>query len=393
MTEAVIARFSGRLLVMACLGLGACLTLPQKEAEAPPPETVAEPSPEAPAAELPPPKVATPAEQQQAQRVALKVADLLEAGRVDEAQVEIERALEIDPANALAQSFLQQLTVDPFEALGADSFGYTVKPGESLSKIAGRYMGDIFQFYILARYNGIEVPRLVPAGQVIRIPGDRPAAPQRPASKPAKPEPRMPEPEPVEVVAPEPAPEPGASDRELSERAADVRPPVEEVATPSQPAPTEVPVESAEPVIAEEPVAPVEPEVVAVPTVDEPPAVIEAPVEALPRLLPEPTPSDLAFQRGLREQAQGHNLAAYEAFQSAYSLDPANSEARSNAELMHKEIVADYTRRARAAFARQDLQGSIDAWDEVLAFDPGNDIAQLERQKALVLQERIKSFR
>ena len=45
------------------------------------------------------------------------------------------------------------------------------------------------------------------------------------------------------------------------------------------------------------------------------------------------------------------------------------------------------------AFARQDLQGSIDAWDELLAFDPGNDIAQLERQKALVLQERIKSFR
>lgn len=391
MTEAQTARLPGRLLLIACLGLGACLTLPQKEAEAPPSETEQSANQQGPAEPPPPPKVATPAEQQQAQRVALKVADLLEAGRVDEARVEIERALEIDPANALAQSFLEQISVDPIAALGEDSFGYTVKPGESLSKIAGRFMGDIFQFYILARYNGIEVPRRVPAGQVIRIPGARPSTPMRPEPKPVRAESRPSEREPAQVDAPEPSRVP--VEVATPEHGSDAVPTAEEVPVPPAPPAADVPVESAEPVIEAQPSAPVEPEVVAVPAVDRPPSAGELPASPALRPLPEPTPSDLAFQRGLREQAQGNNLAAFDAFQSAYALDPSNQEALSNAELMRKEIVAEYTRRARAAFARQDLQGSIDAWDELLAFDPGNDIAQLERQKALVLQERIKSIR
>ena len=108
---------------------------------------------------------------------------------------------------------------------------------------------------------------------------------------------------------------------------------------------------------------------------------------------PEPTPADLAFQRGLREQARGNNLKAYDLFREAYALDPNYQEARSNAEVMHREIVADYTRQARAAFAKQDLQGSIRNWDLLLKFEPGNEIAQLERQKALALQERIKSIK
>ncbi|MCB1910157.1 MAG: LysM peptidoglycan-binding domain-containing protein [Rhodocyclaceae bacterium] len=391
MTESRIACWPGRLALLACLALAACLSLPQKDAEAPPAEPAAEPSQEAAPEELPPPKIATPAEQQQAQRVALKVADLLEAGRIEEARVEIERALEIDPANALAESFLQQLTVDPLEVLGSESFAYTVKPGESLSKIAGRFMGDIFQFYILARYNGIEVPRRVPAGQVIRIPGERPATPERPVSKPMQADHRPAEPERagVEAVEREPAPVEGGVGRASDERL----PTAEEAAAPESAMPAEAPVESAEPTIATHSGPPVEAEVVTVPAIDQSPAVVDVAAPPGPRPLPEPTPSDLAFQRGLREQAQGNNLAAFEAFESAFSLDPSNREARSNADLMHKEIVAEYTRRARAAFARQDLQGSIDAWNELLAFDPDNDIAQLERQKARVLQERIKSIR
>ncbi len=368
----------GRLLLLACLSLAACVSTPEKEAEAEPvieapsAETESTAAPEPP----PPPKIATPAEQQEAQRVALKVADLLEAGKVEEAHVEIERALEIDPANKLAQSFLMQLTSDPVAALGETSFPYTVKSGESLSKIAGRYMGDIFQFYILARYNGIAVPRLVPAGQTIRIPGEKPVE-----TKPAKPAPRQvvetppPAAKPVErkqvevkVVEPEVAPTPPVEAPTVEEA-----PPIE-VVRPAVPEAVEVPVKtdvSGEAPVFEKTTADLSP----------------GPVQP-----PEPTPADRMFQRGLREQAQGNNLAAYHAFKEAYAMDPDNREARSNADLMHQEIVADYMRRARAAFAKQDLQGSINNWDLLLEFDPGNELAMLERQKAIALQERIKSI-
>ena len=40
----------------------------------------------------------------------------------------------------------------------------------ALSRIAGHFMGDIYMFYALARYNDIRVPRLVAGGQVIRVP-------------------------------------------------------------------------------------------------------------------------------------------------------------------------------------------------------------------------------
>ncbi|MCB1889523.1 MAG: LysM peptidoglycan-binding domain-containing protein [Rhodocyclaceae bacterium] len=394
MNDFIQSSMPGRLLLAACVALlAACVSTPEKEAEAEPvvvtpaEQAEQEAAPEPP----PPPKIATPAEQQEAQRVALKVADLLEAGKIEEAHVEIERALEIDPANKLAQNFLMQLTADPVTALGETSFPYTVKSGESLSKISGRYMGDIFQFYILARYNGIAVPRLVAAGQTIRIPGDRPVetkapkpAPKQvvetPAPKPT--EPRTVEPEPVEHKVAQP--------KVAEPEKVKVEPEVVEVPTKEAPV-----VEEATPVELAKPVVPTAVEVPAAVELGGTPPVLgttKADVSPGPLPPPEPTPADRMFQRGLREQAQGNNLAAYQAFREAYAMDPSNREARSNADLMHQEIVADYMRRARAAFAKQDLKGSIKHWDQLLDFDPGNEIAMLERQKAITLQERIKSI-
>jgi tetratricopeptide (TPR) repeat protein len=60
-----------------------------------------------------------------------------------------------------------------------------VKPGDTLSKIAAAYLNDPYQFYILARYNGISVPRNLHAGQVIKVPGTAPLASQPPPSAPA----------------------------------------------------------------------------------------------------------------------------------------------------------------------------------------------------------------
>ncbi|MCB1954786.1 MAG: LysM peptidoglycan-binding domain-containing protein [Rhodocyclaceae bacterium] len=390
MNEFSVCGWRGRVLLASCLSLAACVSTPEKSAE--PEPVVVTPAPEATPAPEPqppvPPKIASPAEQQEAQRVALKVADLLEAGKVEEAHVEIERALEIDPANKLALSFLNQLTADPVAALGEVSFPYTVKSGESLSKIAGRYMGDIFQFYILARYNGIAVPRLVPAGQTIRIPGDKPVE-----VKQARPEQKSP----AKSVESKPA-KPEADHAKPVEPAV-VEPTVVEAHRPSKPPVVEAPpAEVSKPAVPEVVVVPaaVEPTAPGPANGTNPPPLFEktmANPKPGPVQPPEPTPADRAFQRGLREQAQGNNLKAYTAFKEAYALDASNREARSNADLMHQEIVSDYMRRARAAFAKQDLQGSIKHWDQLLEFDPGNEIALLERQKAIALQERIKSIK
>lgn len=54
------------------------------------------------------------------------------------------------------------------------------------------------------------------------------------------------------------------------------------------------------------------------------------------------------------------------------------------------KLIAEYTRAARACAAKQDLCCAIRNWDKVLEIDPANRTAQLERQKALDLLERLR---
>jgi hypothetical protein len=201
--------------------------------------------------------------------------ELLEAGSEEQASIELQRVLQTEPGHKLAQNLLRQIKDDPVAVLGRESFSYRVQPGESLSKIAGRFLNDVHQFYVLARYNDIKVPRQLAGGQMIRVPGK----------------------------APPPAPAP---------------PPV------AVPAPATTPV-------------------------------------AIPPPKPAPAP-------------------------------PAASEPTTDAALQaqrQKEAINRHTRAARAAFAKQDLNGAIRAWDNVLELDPNNRTAQLERQKAIDLKERL----
>jgi tetratricopeptide (TPR) repeat protein len=111
---------------------------------------------------------------QDAQRAISAAIELLQGGQEDQAEAELRRALLGDPNNRLAQSLLRQIKDDPTATLGRESFAYKVQPGESLSRIAQRFLNDLHQFYILARYNGIKVPRTLAGGQTIRVPGKQP---------------------------------------------------------------------------------------------------------------------------------------------------------------------------------------------------------------------------
>lgn len=163
-----------------------------------------------------------PGSAQQAQRLALSAVDMLEVGHEEQALAEIQRALQADPGNRLAQSLLRQVQTDPQVLLGREHFSYRVQPGESLSRIAGRFLNDVHLFYALARYNDIRVPRQLQGGQLIKVPGK---APPPGATPPAPPPPA-----PMPPVAPPPAPAPAPV----------AVPPPAPASTPSPPAPASV---------------------------------------------------------------------------------------------------------------------------------------------------------
>jgi CBS-domain-containing membrane protein len=65
----------------------------------------------------------------------------------------------------------------------------------------------------------------------------------------------------------------------------------------------------------------------------------------------------------------------------------------SRAQREREAAIARHTREARSAFAKQDLDAAILSWDKVLELDPGNSTAQLERQRAVALKERLRRVR
>lgn len=183
------------VLLAACAAPGTGTKAPATEPQKPVPSAapapaVVEPSPAAAPA---PAIVVTPATIQLAQRLAQSAVEMLEGGNEEQATAELQRALQNDPNNKLAQSLLRQIQSDPVGMLGRENFSYRVQPGESISRIAQRFLGDVHLFYALARYNDLKVPRMLQAGQTIKVPGKAP-----PVSAPA-------------VAAPAPAAQPAAA--------------------------------------------------------------------------------------------------------------------------------------------------------------------------------------
>ena len=108
---------------------------------------------------------------------------LLDAGESETARRRLECALELDEDSSRAQLLLEQMDADPEKYLDQEFQVHTVKSGETLSLLADRCLGSSLKFVILARYNGIDVPRDMVAGQRIKVPAGciskaQPAEPQ-----------------------------------------------------------------------------------------------------------------------------------------------------------------------------------------------------------------------
>lgn len=115
------------------------------------------------------------------------ISDDLQRGRYDEGERALRQYLVAHPDDRTAQSMLHQLTANPQQELGARSRSYVVRPGDSYSTLAARYLGDSQRFLILARYNGSADPSRLRTGQTLRLPLAASAVGDAaPSSRPAK---------------------------------------------------------------------------------------------------------------------------------------------------------------------------------------------------------------
>jgi len=103
---------------------------------------------------------------------------LLQQGRTAEARVELGQALADRPNDRVATTLVRSIDTDPRVLLGADSFAYSVRAGDTLFSLARTFLKDGMNFYALARYNGLTLPSELGPGQTLLIPG-RPRAPDR----------------------------------------------------------------------------------------------------------------------------------------------------------------------------------------------------------------------
>lgn len=95
---------------------------------------------------------------------------LLEEGRPQPARQELVIYLEAQPRSELAADLLRQIDLPALDYFPEDYREVQLAPGQSLSTLSRQYLGSVYQFHALAKYNGIAEPRKLRAGQAVRIP-------------------------------------------------------------------------------------------------------------------------------------------------------------------------------------------------------------------------------
>jgi tetratricopeptide (TPR) repeat protein len=105
----------------------------------------------------------------------------------------------------------------------------------------------------------------------------------------------------------------------------------------------------------------------------------------------ELSPAERAMKNGEANEKAGRLDRALDDYRRAAATDHPGAQAKVDA--VRKRLMDRYTVQARTSFAKQDLAGSIRAWDNVLELDPNNEVAKLERQKAIQLKQRMDQLK
>ncbi len=136
--------------------LAGCQMLPQKPL----------PEPEPPIVQGPP----DPAAARTGPARLVDAMDHLQYGRFEKAAAMIETLREGSPGSPTLALLARQLEAPPAELLPGPYRTIEVQPGDTLSQIAVRELGNPLLFVALARLNGIDVPRTLSVGAELRVP-------------------------------------------------------------------------------------------------------------------------------------------------------------------------------------------------------------------------------
>lgn len=102
--------------------------------------------------------------------------------------------------------------------------------------------------------------------------------------------------------------------------------------------------------------------------------------------------ADKFYMLALGQQRSGSLEAAYGSAGEALRRDPSHTEAGQLRENIRRELVKRYNREANGAFQKQNLDLAIARWSQVLQYEPGNELAKLNRARAIDLKIRINKL-
>src|SRR5712671_2200585 len=359
-----LCRFQKLLVLSTAAGvLAACMAPMQMPV--PPPMPMMPPQAAAPAAPILQPTAGLGARE----RFQLAI-NQLQQGDSARAAVELKAYLVEVPSSTPAKNLLAQIET-PIETLyPADNFTVQLGRDETLSSLAGVYLGDVLGFYGLARYNNIENPSRVALGQNIRIP----RTPQTLAAQAMRASMQQ---QASAMPAPPPAPPAAAPPAAMPPRAAIPRDPWAIIRQAVGAGRFDDAIKEAE-------TARVNP--------DAAQAVVLAAAYAGNAKALRASNATQAGSQAVRAgqlylETANRPEEALEPLRLAVAINP--GDARAQILLMSaKNKAADINYRIGiAAFQKQDLDRAIAAWDKTLAIDPEHKNAQLNRAQALELKQ------
>src|SRR5882672_737929 len=357
-------------LIVSCGGM-----MMQQVAAPPPPMMMVSAPPPPP----PPPPVAAPPVLQPTPGIAARerfqvAVNALQQGDSARAAVELRAYLVEVPNSAPARNLLTQIETPLDMLFPAESFNVQLGQNDTLSSLSGIYLGDVLGFYGLARYNGIENPSRVSAGQTIRIPRTPAtlAAQMARANAPAAQASLTPTPPPA--VVPPPAPPP---------RPAPPRDPWASIRENVAAGRFDAAIRDAE-------TSRVMP--------DRTQAIVLASAYAGNAKATSATNAMQAAAQALRAgqlylETANRPEDAIEPLQLAVMLAPMDNRAQTLLTSANTGTTDTYYRTGVAAFQRQDLDGAIAAFDKALAVDPNHKNAQLQRAQAVELKQNLQRLR
>lgn len=380
-----------------------------------------------------------------------KAISLLELGGAGQAGAELDAYLAEVPDSRLALDLKAQIAADPVAALGPQHFLYTMQPGDSISSVAKRMLGDPLKFYILARYNNLENPSEIEVGQTIRVPGKAPpkavalktaaekpqAAAKEPqqavqdaalATAPAVPAKNAPAPAPAvpAKVAPAPAPAVPAKEETRESDAAAQR--LRAVETEAQAIERVLStaedyrgrgehrsaINHLEEGLVEFPEAPVVRQVAVATYLDHADQLygggrLTEAERALKRAA-ELEPGNAAVGKRLDQVArrqraenlfveasrfsnQNLPIDAFDTYSEVVKLVPDHAEAKKQLVSLKPKVAEAYHRQALTAYRLQELDKAVQIWDKVLQdIDPNYEPAKVYRAQAKELMERLENL-